>query len=160
MDLRFRQELKSDLLDLNLRGILLNPHGRICRTVFVALTGVVGGMIYVVAWGAIVACGFAANLGGNGVYLVGGPVLVAVCAAATYLMGCFASKRLHDMDVSAWHVPWLLALAAPGVVCWAMEWTGMTAWIAKAATACVALGLALLPGRDEDNRFGSVDYWG
>lgn len=160
MDFRFRHDLKPDLLDLNLRGLLVNPHGRICRTVFVILTAFASAATFWLWWGVVAFWELLAKFGGSAVYAVGAPCLFMVAGAGLYVVGCLVAKRLHDVDASARHALWLVAAALPGLAAWAIHGDGWLWLTAKGVAVCIAGGLAVIPGSPDVNRYGAVDYWG
>jgi len=160
MDLKFRHELRHDLLDLNLRGIFLNWHGRLSRVAFVGML-VVMSLVAVPAWyGMVVMWSVVARMAGPGSLVVALPVMGVVLAANAFVAGCLVAKRLHDAERSGVHVWWLMTVLVPAALVWAMEVPGGWSLALRIVGGVLAAALVMMPGSRDVNRYGTVDYWG
>lgn len=160
MDLRFRHDLRPDLLELDLKGILLNANGRVSRTVFVLLSLAIGSVSLVVWYAIAVAWGLVAHVVGTAGYAVAFPLMGLLMLVNAYPCGCVIAKRVHDFDRSGRHAFWITPLFVCGLLLWAFEvdggWADAARWSAGLALAL----LVLMPGSDDVNDHGTIDYWG
>jgi uncharacterized membrane protein YhaH (DUF805 family) len=92
---------------------------------------------------------------------VGIAIVVILALAAIFGGFCLAAKRLHDLDMSAWHYAWIILVPAffNGLGA-AMKQSGMevpgllTGLVGSLISLGVGLFLLFWPGTDGTNRFG------
>jgi uncharacterized membrane protein YhaH (DUF805 family) len=99
----------------------------------------------------------------NAVDATGVIIAISVLLGAMGVLGGFslAAKRLHDLDMSAWHYVWIIfAPAILSGVGAAMQQAGMTfpglmaSLMGALISLVMALFLLLWPGTDGANQFG------
>jgi len=96
---------------------------------------------------------------GLGVGIAIGVILVL---AAIFGSFCLAAKRLHDLDMSAWHYAWIILLPAflngLGFGMATQKGSEFTGLVISAIGSVISLGVALFlmlwPGTDGTNSFG------
>jgi len=88
-----------------------------------------------------------------------GPMVTAVVVillgiVALFAGFCLCAKRLHDLDLAAWHYIWMILL--PSIVSGIGTATQQLALNAVGGlfSLCIGLYLLLWPGTDGTNRFG------
>ena len=92
---------------------------------------------------------------------VGIAITVILVLAAIFGGFCLAAKRLHDLDMSAWHYAWILLVPAFfNGLGMAMKQTGsdVPGLVVSLVGSVISLGVGLFllfwPGTDGTNRFG------
>ena len=160
MGLEFRHELRRELLDLNLRGVVLSRHGRLSRTAFAGLLFLAALVSVPVWYGVVVFWGLVSKVAGSSVYAFGVPAMLVLALVNAYPLGCMAAKRLHDAARSAHHLWWILPAFSAGAACWLVGNAGWADSAARWGSATLLAALVLLPGDPDVNGHGTVDNWG
>lgn len=140
--------IMSDRMTFHAIGALLSCHGRIGRLAFVGYNLLVG--LY-----ALPLVYFSISTAGND-----RTRLVSAISAMAFLMAlpslwvfaALLSKRLHDLNRSAWHGLWLPAL-------WIVPWDLMSdplSHVIDVVLAVALIGLVAVPGRPTSNGYGAA----
>lgn len=140
--------IMSNGMRLDATGALLSFYGRIGRLAFFGYNLLVG--LY-----ALPLVYFSISTAGNDrTRLVGAISAMAFVLAlpALWAFAALLSKRLHDLNRSAWHGLWLPAL-------WIVPWDLLSdplSHVIDAVLAVALIGLLALPGPPTPNAYGAA----